>query len=459
MNKDVKDRAGAKQKMEKSLYFECYSGISGDMAVGALLDLGVDETYLMGQLRTLPVEGFGVEVGRAVKSGLDACDFRVTLDAPYQNHDHDMAYLYGHRAGREEYTYGHSPGGGSAHGHSPGDGQAQAHAHRSLGDVLSIIEGSGISSRAKQTAGDIFRVLAEAEAKAHGSTVEQVHFHEAGAVDSIVDIAAAAVCLDDLGVKNIIIPELYEGCGTVRCAHGILPVPVPAVINIASSYGLHLHRTGVEAELVTPTGAAIAAAVRTSGKLPRQYRVLKTGMGAGKRDYEWTGILRVMLIESEEAKPEDVVCKLESSIDDCTGEAMGHAMERLMEAGAKDVGFLPIYMKKNRPAYEIHIICDEEKVPQMEAILFAETTTIGIRKIRMERTVLEREPQTIGTSLGKVKVKICRAGEKQRLYPEYSSVAAIAEESGMAYPDVLAQIQKELHGWTDGQGMKGKSEN
>lgn len=324
------------------------------------------------------------------------------------------------------------------------------HVHRGLRDVLDIIGHSGITDGAKKIAADIFRVLAQAEAKAHGATVETVHFHEVGAVDSIVDIVAAAICFDNLGISDVIIPELYEGKGTIRCAHGILPIPVPAVMHIAEEHGLKLHITDAEAELVTPTGAAIAAAMRTKEKLPEQFTILSSGAGAGKRDYGFTNILRAMIIESEEnsqneEKAEDIaIVKLESNIDDCTGETLGYAMERLFEAGARDVNYMPVFMKKNRPAYQVNVICAREDIPAMEEILFKETTTIGIRRIPVERTVLKRECRTVRTTLGELKAKVCDIYGKSRIYPEYESVAAIAREKKMPYREVWEQVLKEL---------------
>ena len=465
----------------RSIYFECYNGVSGDMTVAALLDMRKDEKELTRQLATLPLDGFAVEISRVKKSGLDCCDFNVVLEKEYHNHDHDIVYLYGHKESKAEHEHSHSihshdeqghdhhshhahPHGHShhEHPHSPHDhphshshhehphghshhehGHHAGHIHRTLGDVTEIITQSGISDGAKKIASDIFRVLAEAEAKAHGASIEEVHFHEVGAVDSIVDIAAAAICLDNLGISQVIVPELYEGRGTVRCAHGILPIPVPAVMHITASHGIAMHTTNTEAELVTPTGAAIVAAVRTSDKLPEKYTILATGMGAGKRDYGRTSVLRTMIIEECGAPLKDYIYKLESNIDDCTGEAMGYVMEKLFAAGARDVNYMPLFMKKNRPAYQINIICREEDIPAMEEILFKETTTIGVRRIMAERTVLKREIRKVDTTLGEAQVKVCDVYGEMRVYPEYESVAAIAAEKKLAYRDVWERVLRE----------------
>ncbi|MDE6185345.1 MAG: LarC family nickel insertion protein, partial [Lachnospiraceae bacterium] len=302
--------------MGKTLYLECYSGISGDMTVAALLDLGADVDVLKRGIESLPVHGFEIEISRVKKAGLDVCDFCVKLDAQHENHDHDMEYLHGHH--HEDSVHEHEHG-------------VHAHEHRGLPEILEIIEGAEISKGAKKKAEKIFRILAQAEAKAHGVPIEQVHFHEVGAVDSIVDIVAAAVCLDNLDITEVVAPFVCEGKGTVRCQHGILPVPVPAVMHIAEAYQLPIRITDVEGELVTPTGAAILAAVRTTSELPAQFTISKTGMGAGKRNYERPSLLRAMLIEeketdqnkrqAEESLKQDWIYKLETNIDDCTGEA------------------------------------------------------------------------------------------------------------------------------------------
>lgn len=282
--------------MGKTLYLECYSGISGDMTVAALLDLGADKEVLDRVLESLSVSGFQIKISRVVKSGIDACDFDVMLDKNHENHDHDMEYLHGvhhdHTAGNlsghtPEHVHTHDSE--SAHGH-------HHHEHRGLKEITHIIEHSIMTDNAKKIALRIFEILAKAESKAHNVPVDQVHFHEVGAVDSIVDIVSVAVCLDNLDITDVIVPVLYEGRGTIRCQHGILPIPVPAVANVVSENHLCLKMTEVEGELVTPTGAAIVAAVKTEDKLPEKFEIQKVGIGAGKRQYECPGILRAMII-------------------------------------------------------------------------------------------------------------------------------------------------------------------
>ncbi|MCM1136070.1 MAG: nickel pincer cofactor biosynthesis protein LarC [Clostridium sp.] len=496
--------------MGKTLYLECNSGISGDMTVAALLDLGADKEKLEKALKSLPVQGFEIEISRVKKAGLDVCDFNVKLDKEHENHDHDMEYLHGHEheyshehcgetehvhshehCSAEEHTHNHEHNETEDHVHLHEHAEAEGHTHshehehshgehshphehhhphehRGLPEILEIIAKADITDRAREMAVKIFRVLAKAEAKAHGTPEEQVHFHEVGAVDSIVDIVSAAVCLDDLNITEVIVPFLCEGKGTVRCQHGILPVPVPAVTNILEAHHIPVEITEVQGELVTPTGAAIVAAAATSFKLPKKFVIQKIGMGAGKRNYERPSLLRAMLIEekSEEEKGEgreekegeeaekkncgcsekdDVIYRLETNIDDCTGEALGYVMERLLQAGARDVHFIPVYMKKNRPACELVVICDENKIAELEQIIFQETTTIGIRRTKMERSVLPRKSVTVALKEGEITAKKCTLPNGQeRYYPEYGSAVRLAEEKGLPLQQVLASFAAEI---------------
>ncbi|MEI3245716.1 MAG: LarC family nickel insertion protein [Lachnospiraceae bacterium] len=242
------------------------------------------------------------------------------------------------------------------------------------------------TANARALAVRLFTILGEAEAKVHGTDLSHVHFHEVGAIDSIVDILSVAVCADSLGIENVILPTLSEGQGMIRCQHGLMPIPVPAVAAVAQTYGLSLRYTGVQGELVTPTGAAIAACFRTEEKLPDSYRIVRCGIGAGKREYELPGILRIMEIETAE-DTKDTVWKLESDIDDCSGEALAYCLDCLFKAGAREAHYLPVFTKKNRPAYQLQVICTDDLRETLESCSFCETTTIGIRRCRMERTV------------------------------------------------------------------------
>lgn len=414
--------------MGKKLYFECYSGISGDMVVASLLDLGADEKLLKNTLESLPLTGFKIEIKKIKKSGIEACDFNVILDKEHENHDHDMDYLHGHHHHEEEeHDHNH-------HHHH--------HEHRNLNDIIHIINHSNATENAKKIAISIFMELGKAEAKAHGVSLEEVHFHEVGAVDSIVDILAAAICFDNLEIDEVIIPQLYDGYGFVRCQHGMMPVPVPAVANIVKDNNINLQITNIEGELVTPTGAAIVAALKTSDILPKKFSILKLGIGAGKRNYERPSMLRAMLIE-DNTKNKDSIYKLESNIDDCSGEILGLVMEKLFAAGARDVHYTPVFMKKNRPAYQINVVCLEENIEKLENIIFEETTTIGIRRLKMERSVLKREIKKISTSLGEAQIKICSGTTCKKIYPEYESVKALATKHNLSYQEVYDTIKRE----------------
>lgn len=414
--------------MSKTLYLECYSGISGDMTVAALLDLGADREVLKESLKSLPVGGFRTEITRVKKSGLDACDFSVILEQ--DNHDHDMEYLHGSEksyTGHHEYTHSHE----------------YPHEHRGMKEITEIIQKSEMTVRAKKMAMRVFDILARAESKAHGVPVEEVHFHEVGAVDSIVDIAAIAICMDNLDISNVIVPVLYEGTGFIRCQHGQIPVPVPAVTHIAETHKLKLKITDIQGELVTPTGAAVVAAFRTSDRLPEDFTMLKTGIGAGKRQYRCPGILRAMLIrETTDLQIKDIIWKLETDMDDCGGEMMGHVMNLLMANGAREVHYTPIYTKKNRPAYTLTVICKESEREKLENLIFSETTTIGIRRVEMERTILQREIQKKDTPVGTAIVKACTLPDGNiRYYPEYENVAELAERNQLSFRETYDRIR------------------
>lgn len=408
--------------MDEMLYFECYSGISGDMAVAAMLDLGADRDALDRTLASLDVPGFRTEVSRVSKSGLDACDFNVILDE--DNHDHDNGYLYGHV--HQEQACSH---------------EEHHHEHRGLPEILRIIDSAEMTENSRAIAKRIFTILGEAEAKAHGVPVEMVHFHEVGAVDSIVDIISLAVCLDSLGIERVCFSELYDGTGCVMCQHGLLPIPVPAVANIASAHDIRLRITDSQGEYVTPTGAAFAAAVVNSA-VPPSFTISRLGLGAGKRKSERSGILRAMIINPSDS--EDLVVKLECNIDDCTGEMLGYASERLMSEGARDVHFIPSFMKKGRPAYILNVICMESDVPRMERIIFEETSTIGIRRVRMERSVMSRATRSVDTPIGRVVVKVSTMGGIEKSHPEYESLAAACRERGIPFREGYDIVMRSL---------------
>ena len=443
--------------MDKKLYLDCGSGISGDMFVAAMIDLGADPDALEKALDSLSADGFFVEIGRVKKSGIDCCDFHVRLDDDCENHDHDMDYLYGNltpAAGsgcscheepdrEEHHCHCHEEGhDGEAH-HCCRQEKDHHHTHRGLAEILPMIDACDMTETAKELARKIFRIIGEAEAKAHGLPLDEVHFHEVGALDAIVDVVAAAVTFDSLHIKEVIVPKLTEGTGTVRCRHGVMPVPVPATVNIVSAYKIPMELTGAKGEYVTPTGAAIAAAISTSHQLPPSFVIKKAGLGAGKRAYtDRSGILRAFLIQGEENEGRDKVVKLETDIDDCSGEVLGYVMKKLFKAGAKDVHYAPVFMKKNRPAWELTVICGEDKAEELEQIIFTETTTIGIREYPLMRSILNREEKEVETVYGKAAVKQVTFGDMTRAYPEYDTVKKLAKKNKVPFMDVFDAVKE-----------------
>ena len=424
---------------EKILYLECYSGISGDMTVGALLDLGASRERLMEELEKLGIGGYHLHFGRTQKCGIDAYDFDVHLEEEEHDHGHDHDHGHGHD-----------------HHHS--------HVHRNVHDIYQIIDRLE-DEETRRLAKEMFRLVAEAESRAHGLPVEQVHFHEVGAVDSIVDIVGTAVCIRDLGISRVAVSPLSEGRGYVKCQHGVMPVPVPATAGIAAACGLTLRLTDNEGEMVTPTGAAIAGCLRTEQELPERYIIEKIGVGAGTKDFKNANILRAMILVPEEeeqtekeqkqsgkAEPRfsgtqepDSMYVIETNIDDCSGEALGFLMECLLEEGAADVWYTPAVMKKSRPAYVLHTLCRRAQIEDMEGLIFSHTTTIGIRRYPVERTVLNRRVEEMDLPLGKLAVKVCSFRGEERFYPEYESIARISRETGMGFAEVyhLARSQAE----------------
>ena len=477
---------------EKILYLDCASGISGDMTVGALLDLGASREKLVQALDSLGVSGYHLHFGRTKKCGIDAYDFDVHLEEEEHHHDHEHSHdehdhehhhahsheemcehshgdeLHSHEHNHEEelhfhehshdendhdhhHDHEHAHDSTHSYAHEHTHDHMHPHVHRNIHDIFEIIDRLNTSDRVKNLARRMFEIVAEAESKAHGIPVSEVHFHEVGAIDSIVDVISAAFCLEDLGIHRVVVSPLSEGHGFARCQHGLMPVPVPATANIAAAQGLELTIRDVEGEMVTPTGAAIAAAFRTESALPKKYQIEKIGIGAGNKDFAHANILRAMLltdktVEVETGKDghdESSMWVMEANLDDCTGEALGYAMEVLLEAGARDVWYTPAYMKKNRPAYVLHVLTTAEKREELEQLIFSCTTTIGVRRYPVERTILPREVKEIQTRYGAAKVKICKRGGVDTCYPEYESVRTICRETGKSFMEVFHGVMED----------------
>lgn len=393
---------------EKILWLEGSSGISGDMTVAALLDLGASEEVLRRELRKLPLEGYEVEVGRTKKKGIEACAFRVRLTA-------------------------------------------EQHHHRHYGDIVKMLAEAGLDPEVEELAQRMFYLVARAEAQVHGEPLERVHFHEVGAVDSIVDIVGAAACIRDLGIRDAAVGPLREGCGTVSCQHGEIPVPVPATARIAADCGLRLNLTDTRGEMITPTGAAIAAALQTLERKPENCRILGIGVGAGEKEFDHPNVLRAFLLEEE---PEEKVWVLETNVDDCSGEQLGYTRELLQGLGALDVSLLPVAMKKDRPGYLLRTVCREEERDRLEECIFRETTTIGIRRFPAGRRILERRMEQIEVEGLPVALKVCRLGEELFPYPEYEDVKRAAERLEQPWRSVYEKARRAfLEG---GQASDGK---
>ena len=412
---------------EKILYLDCASGISGDMTVGALLDLGASREKLVRALDSLGVSGYHLHFGRTKKCGIDAYDFDVHLEEEEHHHDHEHSHDE-HNHSHDEHDHEHHHDHEHTHEHEHSHDHAHTHdhmhphVHRNIHDIFEIIDRLDASDRVKNLARRMFEIVAGAESKAHGIPVSEVHFHEVGAIDSIVDVISAAFCLED-----------------------------PATANIAAAQGLELTLRDVEGEMVTPTGAAIAAAFRTEAALPKKYQIEKIGIGAGNKDFAHANILRAMLLTDKTVDVEtgkegldaSSMWVLEANLDDCTGEALGYAMEVLLEAGARDVWYTPAYMKKNRPAYVLHVLTTAEKREELEQLVFSCTTTIGVRRYPVERTILPREVKEIQTRYGAAKVKICKRGGVDTCYPEYESVRAICRETGKRFMEVFHGVMED----------------
>jgi uncharacterized protein (TIGR00299 family) protein len=383
------------------LYFDCFAGISGDMTLSALIDLGVDSDRLIAELNKLHLEGWEIRLSEVSKHGIGAKRVEVVLHDEKHSHTHKWIHRHRHHA----------------------------HVHRTMTDIARIIAESSISDKAKELATRIFMRLAVAEAKIHGTTPEEVHFHEVGAVDSIIDIVGVAICIDILSPDKVYASVLHDGYGFVKCQHGTIPVPVPAVVELLAARSVGFKQLEVEGELMTPTGAAIIAELADSfGTMP-EMKILKTGYGSGTKNFDIPNLLRVVYGEPlTQTAEQNIATVIETNIDDVTPEVLGYVMEKLFEAGAKDVFFIPIYMKKCRPATMLSLICDETKTAIMEHILFSETSTIGLRKYTVARTCLPRKTAVVSTPYGDVKAKETYYNNVPRFSIEYDDACRLAKE-------------------------------
>lgn len=377
----------------KVLYFDCSSGISGNMTLGALSELIDDPHYLVNELKKLNVDGYHIHISKEKKNGITGTYVDVHLEHEH-HHDHKHEHVHHHH-----------------------------HEHRNLFDVNKIIDESEIDEKAKDLAKRIFLRVAKAESKVHNETLENVHFHEVGAIDSIVDIIGTAILLCKINPDVIYSSVVNDGYGFIECAHGMISVPVPATSEIFAASNAITRQIDVGTELVTPTGAAIIAEIASEFTTMPAMNVQKVGWGTGTKDLVIPNVLKVSL---GEIKKKNEIIVMETNIDDCSGEMLGFVMEQLLDQGALDVFFTSIFMKKNRPAYRLTVVCNEEKMDLLQKVIFTQTTTIGIRYRKEQRTVLKRQIKEIETPLGKLQVKEVEIDGKKRCYPEYESAKKLA---------------------------------
>lgn len=451
------------------LSLDVQRGVSGDMMVAALLDAGANFDEVKRVLQSLPLNGFSIEKKAVTKASLNMCDFTVKLE--HDNHDADMAYLHPDRYGpsltikapisaeamltqaaqltpENHHTHDHE----HSHGHS--------HTHRALSDVVALIDSSCATQAAKDLAIKVFTIIAAAEAKAHGNSPDLVHFHEVGGLDSIADILAFAVCVTDLKITQTYATHLGEGFGEVRCQHGLLPIPVPAVANICAAHKLPLVTGRCYGELVTPTGAAMLAALECHFTPAPLTTMIAVGYGAGKRTYDKPSFVRATLLQepSADQTPDyncasspyrDTIVEIKSNIDDLSGELMSTLFERLKHEGAVDVSLRSIFMKKNRPGFELCVLCHEEQVKQLVTTILTETSAIGVRLSRQERYIMAREQRSFVSSLGPVTIKHCELdpelGNYSIDYVEFDSLKELAAVTGRPLKEVESIVKGELY--------------
>lgn len=435
----------------RTLFFDCFSGISGDMTIGALLDLGIDRQVFLERLSGLNIDGYRIEINEKLVNGIRGTDVDVILDD--EEHDHDHVHEHMHEGEHDHHAHveGHDHEHSNNHDHCHESGQGHDHAHghgeRGIREIYEILDNSSLSRNCIDMSKRIFHEIAAAEARVHGKSIEQVHFHEVGAIDSIVDIVGTAICLELLGVERIVSSELHDGSGFIKCQHGILPVPVPAVAEMLCGSGIPVITENVDTELVTPTGMGIIKCIAQSfGKRPSM-TINKIGYGFGKRNTGRLNALRVMLGDAYDdesgcrSEDDGRIAVLETNIDDTTGEILGYTMAKLMDAGALDVFYTPIFMKKNRPAYMLTVLgsCDSQKA--LEDIILTETSTIGIRISYMKRRCMQRRSVTVKLPSGDVRVKIAESDDIRKASPEYEDCRIIAEKAGLPISKVFETVR------------------
>lgn len=395
-NKSVHSRhAKTATSQYSTLYLSCFSGISGNMFIGALLDAGLPEADFRKMVSALPISGYKLKIEPVMKQGIKATHFDVILD------------------------------------------HSEHHVHRHLADITRIIEDADLSDRVKKRSSAVFTKLAEAEAKVHGTTVEKIHFHEVGAADAIIDVVGTLFALEKLGIEQVYAGSLRTGRGFIQCAHGSMPIPAPATAELLT--GIPYKQGDIEKELLTPTGAALLATLCEGfGDLPDGFVSEKIAYGAGGWDLDIPNVLRAQFGQLRCGADSSDLLVLETNIDDCNPQIFDYAIERLFEAGALDVWLTPVQMKKNRPAVTLSVLVRPALQDAMETILFAETTTIGIRCYAVTRTATERREETADTPWGPVRIKTSSIkGKMYSVTPEFEDCRNLARTYGVPLKDVL----------------------
>ena len=402
----------------KALYFDCSSGICGNMTLGALLDIIDDEKYFLDEINKINIDGYKIEISKKDSYGIKGRYVDVIVDGKDE---------YGHEHHLEGEHHDHK------HEHS------HHHEHRNLNDVNKIIDDSKLDKEVKDLAKDIFMKVAEAESKVHGKTLDEIHFHEVGAIDSIIDIVGTAILINKIKPDVIYSSVVNEGYGFIECAHGKMSVPVPATSQIFVDNHVKFRQIDVDTELVTPTGAAIISTLAKEYRNMPEIVLEKVGYGAGFKDIGYSNLLKVYF--GEVTSNESDIYVVETNIDDSNGEELGYTMEKLLEINARDVFYTPIFMKKNRPSYKLELICLKKDLDNLLEIIFKETTTIGARFYKVDRVVLDRQIIKKDTKYGKVSCKkVTTPKGKTYIYPEYESIRLLAEENNIPLKEMYKLI-------------------
>lgn len=415
------------------LYCDCFSGISGDMFLGALLDAGLPVEHLTEQFQRLDLQEFhGVTAEKVRKGALAATLLNLEIHDPHDHQGHDHLHDHSHDL-PDHHDPHHEP-----HDHLHDHSHNHHNHNRNLSDIRQLIESSALSDRVKQTSLRIFQKLAEAEAKVHGSTIEEVHFHEVGAVDSILDIVGAAVGLEYFQIDAVYASALPLGTGQVRTQHGLLPLPAPATMELIRMAQAPVTTSKATVELVTPTGAAILAAL-AQFRQP-EMSVVYTGIGAGQRDLEWPNILRILIGTPDQAAASYL--EIETNIDDMNPQVYGHMMAKLFQAGALDVSFTPIFMKKNRPATRLSVIALKEDENRICDLILCETSTMGVRVKPVKMREAEWKMQDIETRYGMVPIKLKIVnGNTIQAAPEFNDCVRVAEKNNVTVLQVIKETE------------------